>query len=287
MPSQRQVGEELAPVLSPSRARYVLGCLPAAAAKAAIWLLPEIPEMNALGVERMLRLLSVLQAPLVGLLAELANSGAQIPAFYGNMTFLLHFRAGACRLLYRRAARAAGGPTGGAGGIRWAALQVRPCFYLHRHLQRMPRAVSLLPAPLVTGFSPLSCLRPSTSVDFAQVPPPVIPHCWPIRCNAPPATASIACEIIQQRCHRCLLGASSGGSALLAKPLERAAGYYGLLTVPADGVLQVGWSKRRVFFRILIGFRASRRLVQPYSSSSAYVTVPMLCYSIEHGQLRL
>jgi len=61
---------ELGPLLAPRHARYAFGVLPAAVAAAAVAMLPELAAVNALGVERMVRLVSVLQAPVVALLTQ-------------------------------------------------------------------------------------------------------------------------------------------------------------------------------------------------------------------------
>ncbi|GFR46531.1 hypothetical protein Agub_g8086, partial [Astrephomene gubernaculifera] len=59
--------EELGPFLQPAKRAYVFGALGAATARGAMWLLPAIHDINSLGVERMIRALSLLQPPLTAL----------------------------------------------------------------------------------------------------------------------------------------------------------------------------------------------------------------------------
>ena len=78
--TRRAVGrldEALAPYLPPAKRAYVFGGLPAAAARLAVWALPDIRRINHEGVQRMCRMLSSLQVGGVG--AGLEGSGG-VPA---------------------------------------------------------------------------------------------------------------------------------------------------------------------------------------------------------------
>jgi hypothetical protein len=59
--------EDTSLYLSPNKLSYVFGHVACCAARTMVWLLPEVAEVNSLGVERMVRALSVLQAPLLAL----------------------------------------------------------------------------------------------------------------------------------------------------------------------------------------------------------------------------
>ncbi|KXZ42768.1 hypothetical protein GPECTOR_119g399 [Gonium pectorale] len=61
--------EELSPYLQPTKRAYVFGPMAAATARGIMWLLPAIHDINSLGVERMIRALSVLQPPLTTLVS--------------------------------------------------------------------------------------------------------------------------------------------------------------------------------------------------------------------------
>ncbi|KAL4452048.1 hypothetical protein ABPG75_007710 [Micractinium tetrahymenae] len=58
--------EGLEPYLPPHKRAYCFGCLAPAAARFAIWLLPDIPQLNQRGVQRMCRMLASLQPALAG-----------------------------------------------------------------------------------------------------------------------------------------------------------------------------------------------------------------------------
>eukprot|EP00775_Hariotina_reticulata_P001681 gene1681-2025_t len=62
--------------LSGRKNAYVFGALPAAAARYLMWVLEDISEMNALGVERMIRSLALLQGPLCGLCMPAGTAAA-------------------------------------------------------------------------------------------------------------------------------------------------------------------------------------------------------------------
>ncbi|MEW5303809.1 MAG: hypothetical protein WDW36_006464 [Sanguina aurantia] len=53
--------QEVSPFLSPAKLHYVFGGMANAAARSLMWILPEIGEINGLGVERMVRTLTTLQ----------------------------------------------------------------------------------------------------------------------------------------------------------------------------------------------------------------------------------
>ncbi|WIA23609.1 hypothetical protein OEZ85_000318 [Tetradesmus obliquus] len=61
-----RAAEELSPHLSSSKMNYVFGPIPGAAARYLMWVLEDIGEMNAMGVERMIRSLALLQGHLCG-----------------------------------------------------------------------------------------------------------------------------------------------------------------------------------------------------------------------------
>ncbi len=58
--------EGLEPYLPPHKRAYCFGCLAPAAARFAIWLLPDIAQLNHRGVQRMCRMLASLQPALAG-----------------------------------------------------------------------------------------------------------------------------------------------------------------------------------------------------------------------------
>lgn len=62
-----RAAEELAPYLGPSKVAYTLGCVAPAGARHLVWAAQEVSEMNALGAERLIRTLAVMQGPLVAL----------------------------------------------------------------------------------------------------------------------------------------------------------------------------------------------------------------------------
>lgn len=68
--------EGLEPYLPPHKLAYCFGCLAPAAARMAIWLLPDIPALNHLGVQRMCRMLASLQPALAGVAAGGGRSDA-------------------------------------------------------------------------------------------------------------------------------------------------------------------------------------------------------------------
>lgn len=76
--------EEIAPHLPSHKRKYVLGILPTACAKLCMWILPEVKEINSAGVERMVRMLSVLQPALSSFLA---------PTVGGTFRLFDHVRA--------------------------------------------------------------------------------------------------------------------------------------------------------------------------------------------------
>ncbi|KAI8462821.1 MAG: hypothetical protein J3K34DRAFT_527482 [Monoraphidium minutum] len=74
--SSGRAAEELAPYLGQRKAAYTLGCLAASAARYLMWAAQEIPDMNALGAERLIRTLAVMQGPLMALTATAAGGDA-------------------------------------------------------------------------------------------------------------------------------------------------------------------------------------------------------------------
>ncbi|GIM04901.1 hypothetical protein Vretimale_9393 [Volvox reticuliferus] len=68
--------EDLTPFLQPAKRAYVLGPIAVAAARGIMWLLPAIHDISSLGVERMIRALSLLQPPLTSLVDIESSSGA-------------------------------------------------------------------------------------------------------------------------------------------------------------------------------------------------------------------
>ena len=69
LPARRLVGrldEGLEPYLPPHKRSYVFASLASAAARIVVWLLPDIPALNHLGVQRMCRMLASLQPALSG-----------------------------------------------------------------------------------------------------------------------------------------------------------------------------------------------------------------------------
>lgn len=58
--------EGLEPYLPPHKRSYAFASLAPAAARIAVWLLPDIPALNHLGVQRMCRMLASLQPALSG-----------------------------------------------------------------------------------------------------------------------------------------------------------------------------------------------------------------------------
>ncbi|GIL50763.1 hypothetical protein Vafri_6905, partial [Volvox africanus] len=69
--------EDLTPFLQPAKRAYVLGPIAVAAARGIMWLLPAIHDISSMGVERMIRALSLLQPPLTSLVdIESSSSGA-------------------------------------------------------------------------------------------------------------------------------------------------------------------------------------------------------------------
>ncbi|GAX74536.1 hypothetical protein CEUSTIGMA_g1985.t1 [Chlamydomonas eustigma] len=71
-----RLAEEILPHLSHSRASYVLSGVAPAAARVVMWSLEDVHEMNALGVERMVRTLAVLQPALSTLSPPLSSAAA-------------------------------------------------------------------------------------------------------------------------------------------------------------------------------------------------------------------
>lgn len=76
--------EEIAPHLPSHKRKYVLSILPSACAKLCMYILPEVKEINSAGVERMVRLMSVLQPALSSFLA---------PTVGGTFRMFDHVRA--------------------------------------------------------------------------------------------------------------------------------------------------------------------------------------------------
>ena len=71
--------EGLEPYLPPHKRAYCFGSLASAAARFAIWLLPDIREWNHLGVQRMCRMLASLQPALAGVAGGGSSSGGARP----------------------------------------------------------------------------------------------------------------------------------------------------------------------------------------------------------------
>ncbi|KAG2428861.1 hypothetical protein HYH02_014272 [Chlamydomonas schloesseri] len=71
-----RASEELAPFLQPAKRAYVFGPLAATTARGMMWLLPAIHDINSLGVERMIRALTIMQPPLTSLIAIAPGSAA-------------------------------------------------------------------------------------------------------------------------------------------------------------------------------------------------------------------
>lgn len=55
MRSLTRLGDEVTSLLSPVRAAYVLSGLASSAARMAVWVLPDVREINQLGIDRMVR----------------------------------------------------------------------------------------------------------------------------------------------------------------------------------------------------------------------------------------
>ncbi|KAL6751509.1 hypothetical protein V8C86DRAFT_2777103 [Haematococcus lacustris] len=70
-----RLAELLTAQLAAPHAAYVLGGLPAATAHMAVWLLPDIREINTAGVERMVRSLTALQHTLSSLVPSTSTAG--------------------------------------------------------------------------------------------------------------------------------------------------------------------------------------------------------------------
>lgn len=62
-----RLDDGLEPYLPPHKRSYAFACLAPAAARYAVWLLPDIAALNPLGVQRMCRMLASLQPALGGL----------------------------------------------------------------------------------------------------------------------------------------------------------------------------------------------------------------------------
>ena len=74
-----RLDEGLEPYLPPHKRSYAFASLAPAAARMAVWLLPAIPALNHLGVQRMCRMLASLQPVLSGVGGGAGAGAGRLP----------------------------------------------------------------------------------------------------------------------------------------------------------------------------------------------------------------